>query len=415
MAEQNWAGNYTYTASGIREPDSLDELRRIVEGARKVHALGTRHSFNAVADTSGELVQLGRLGSDIRIARDRASVSVNSATPYRELAKALQAEGLALHNLGSLPHISIGGACATGTHGSGDLNGSLPSAVIGLELVLADGSLMTIDRTDDRFTGMVVALGALGVVTRLTLEVRPTYLIRQDLYLGLPWQNLLDNFDEITSSGYSVNVLGAWQPENLTKVWVKTRVDAAAGPTRTDLFGAALDTSDDYAPASGLTNETVNGVPGPWNERLPHFRGEIAPGYGEEIQAEYMIDRRDAPAALAAVRELGDRIDPLLLSSEFRTMSADRLWLSPAYGRQTAAIHFTFRREPQAVAAVLPDIEDALAPFDARPHWGKVYAMGAETVGALYPRMGSFRSLAMDLDPEAKFHNDFLETQVYTR
>jgi xylitol oxidase len=413
--ERNWAGNYRYAATAIHEPASVDELRRVVEGATRLHALGSRHSFNAVADTEGELVHLGRLGPDIRIAPDGASVSVNSATHYRELARVLQAAGLALHNLGSLPHISIGGACSTGTHGSGDRNGNLSSAVIGLEIVLADGSLIAADRTDARFDGMVVALGALGVVTRLTLETRPSYSVRQDLYLGLPWDSLFAHFDDIMSSGYSVNVLGRWQGDLLTKVWVKTRVDDEAPVIRSDLFGAVLETSGEYVSPSGLTNETVNGVPGPWNERLAHFRGELPPGYGEEVQTEYMVDRRHAVAAIAAVRELGHSIDPILLSSEIRSMSADQLWLSPAYDRQTVAIHFTFRRETAAIAGVLPAIEEALAPFEPRPHWGKLYALDAAAIEQRYPRMADFRALARSLDPEAKFHSDFLENQVYAR
>lgn len=417
MVEQNWAGNYRYTASAIRLPESVDEVRRIVGSAPKVKALGTRHSFNAVADTSGELVHLGRLEPRIEIAADRSSVTVSSATPYRLVAQALQAEGLALHNLGSLPHISVGGACSTGTHGSGDHNANLSWAVIGLELVTADGSLLAIDRTDPRFDGMVVSLGALGIITSLTLRVQPTFDVRQDVYLGLPWQNLLDHFDEITGSGFSVNIFTRWgEGEPGAKVWVKTLMDAHAEPARADVFGAQLQVSDEAAHAStGLTNSTAGGIPGPWNELLPHFRGDVPPGYGEEIQTEYMIDRRDAVPAMLALRSIAEVVDPVLFQSELRTIAADGMWLSPANGRETLGIHFTFRPDPQGVAAALPVIEQALAPFDARPHWGKLFDMGAPRIGELYERMGDFRALAIELDPDAKFHNEFLEKHVYSR
>ena len=223
----NWAGNITFAARQVARPTSVEQLRRFVAGSDRVRALGAGHSFNTVADTTGDLVSLAGLPPTVEIAADRRTVTVAGGVRYGELAATLQTAGLALHNLASLPHISVAGACATATHGSGDRNGNLATAVAAIELVTADGDLVRLERgTDADFAGAVVALGALGVVTALTLDVEPTFEIAQYVYDDLPLDALAEHQAEIFASGYSVSVFTDWASGLGRQVWVKRRLDA---------------------------------------------------------------------------------------------------------------------------------------------------------------------------------------------
>ncbi|MCS5716857.1 FAD-binding protein [Herbiconiux sp. CPCC 205763] len=412
----NWAGTYEYGAERLLRPRSTEEVAAIVAGASRVRALGTRHSFNDLADSTGDLLSLVDLEAHPVIDAAASTVTVASGTRFAVLAAHLEAHGYALHNLGSLPHISIAGAVATGTHGSGVGNGNLSTAVAGLELVTGRGDVVHVSRADPRFDGMVVALGALGVVTRITLDIQPTFRMRQDIYLDLPWDAVLSTFDEIVSAAYSVSLFTDWTGDALKQVWLKSRLpDASSGVAALllpdDFFGAHPAGDKVMSPAGDdIDNTTVQGgVPGPWSERLPHFRADVTPSNGDEIQTEYFVDRKDAVAAITAVRALADRIAPHLLVTELRTVAADTLWLSPAYQRESLAIHFTWRNEPAEVHALLPEIEAVLAPFDARPHWGKWFAMGADEIVPKYERAADFRALAEAFDPQGRFRNDYLE------
>lgn len=413
MPERNWSRTYTYGARRIHRPRSVAEVQEVVAATRRIRALGTRHSFNDLADSPGELVHLGDVPPDIVIDGDAMTVSASGAIRYGELAAYLQERGYALHNLGSLPHICVIGACATGTHGSGDGNGSLAAAVRGLELVAADGRLVRVDRADDGFDGMVVSLGALGVVTRVTLDIQPTFEVRQDSYVDLAWPDLLDGFDAIMASAYSVSLFTDWT-RGIDQVWLKTRLGAEPYEPPPTFHGAVPQPPEQW---STLISEDPNltrrgGVPGPWSLRLPHFRLDSTPSNGDEIQSEYFVARSDATAAVEAVRALGERIAPLLLIGELRTVAADPSWLSPSYGRDSLALHFTWRNDPAGIAAVLPELEAVLEPFDVRPHWGKVFGCGADRIGQSYERLDDFRTLADRLDPDGKFRNAFLDRLV---
>jgi xylitol oxidase len=337
---------------------------------------------------------------------------------YGELAEALEAEGLALHNLASLPHISIAGAVATATHGSGDRSGNLATAVAALELVTSTGDVVRARRGDPDFDGMVVSLGALGAVTRVELDVEPEYAVRQRVFEGLPWDALHEHFDAVTAAGESVSVFTRWEPAAAEQVWGKSRVDPSRPEeVRPDLFGAPAATVERH-PILGL--DPVNctpqlGAPGRWSDRLPHFRMGFTPSAGEEIQSEYVLARRHASAAIDAVRALGERIAPVLQVSEIRTIPADRLWLSPQHGQDTVAIHFTWTREPAGVARAIDAVEAALEPYEPRPHWGKVFHLGAATIAGRYERLEDFRALAGRLDPRGAFRNAWLERHVVGR
>ncbi|MEF2975621.1 FAD-binding protein [Subtercola sp. YIM 133946] len=409
----NWAKTYEFGAARLHTPRSLDEVRSIVAAATRVRALGTRHSFNDLADSSGDLISLVDLPPDIVIDEDARTVTVAAGTRYGSLADRLQQQGWALHNMGSLPHISVAGAISTATHGSGIRHGNLATAVSGLEFVSGRGELVRADRSTPAFAGMVVALGALGVTTRVTLDIQPTFDVRQDVYVDLPWHALLADFDSIMGSAYSVSVFTNWLGENAQQLWLKTRIDPAAPPVQlpATLFGATATTATLLSPTGeGNDNTTAQGgVAGPWSERLPHFRFNAVPSNGDEIQSEFFVDRANAAAALSVVRSLGERIAPILLITELRTIAADELWLSMAYGRDSLAIHFTWKNEPAAVAALLPDLEAALAPFGARPHWGKAYAATAPAIAPLYERLPEFAALTEVFDPDHQFGNAYLE------
>jgi len=406
----NWAGTHDYAARGVVTPRTAEEVADAVRSGTRVKALGSRHSFNDIADSSGELISLERLTGHPVVDPTRRRVTVPAGVRFAELAVQLEAEGLALHNLGSLPHISVAGAIATGTHGSGRRNGNLSSAVAGLQLVTGSGDLVTVERGDADFDGIVVSLGALGIVTAVTLDVQPSYQVRQDIYLDLPWDAVLDEFDAIMSSAYSVSLFTDWTGETLKQAWVKSRMDAA--PELPESFFGARPAGDAVMSPAGddLDNTTAQGgVPGPWFERLPHFRADVTPSAGDEIQTEYFVDVAEAVEAIKAVRALADRIAPTLLVTELRTIASDRLWLSPAFARDSLAIHFTWFNRPGDVRALLPLIEEALAPFAPRPHWGKWFSLGAEQIAPQYDRLQEFRALAERLDPAHRFRSAYLE------
>jgi xylitol oxidase len=411
-AGHNWADSHDYVAQSVTRPADASEVREIVLAGGKVRALGSRHSFTDLADTSGRLVSLDRVATDLVIDEQARTASFSPGVRYGELATALTERGWAIHNLASLPHISVIGAVATSTHGSGDRNGTLATAVAALEFIDGTGELVRLTRADADFNGAVVALGALGIVTRITLDIEPTFDVRQDLYDNIPWSAVLENFDEITGSAYSVSLFTNWLGDSVGLAWLKSRTDAPVPPE--ELFGAPRHRENQHMlPGQPPTNTTEQGgVPGPWSDRLAHFRLEFTPSNGDELQSEYLVPRRNIVPALTALRAIGDRIAPLLLITELRTMSADRLWLSGAYDTDAVGIHFTWKKLPAEVQALLPDIEAILLPLGARPHWGKVFVAGVDQVAPLYPRFDDFRALARKYDPNGVFRNDFLARKL---
>ena len=408
----NWAQSHSYGAAAVQRPADAAEVRELILRGEKVRALGSRHSFTDLADTSGNLVSLDRLPVDLVIDEDARTASFAPGIRYGDLATLLQARGWALHNLASLPHISVAGAVATGTHGSGDRNGTLATAVAGLEFIDGTGELVRLTRGGADFDGAVVGLGALGIVTRITLDIEPTFDVRQDLYNNVPWDAVLEHFDELTGSAYSVSLFTTWVGESIEIAWLKSRTDQPVPPEA--LFGAPREVTDEHMissqPASNTT--TQGGIPGPWNERLAHFKLGFTPSNGDELQTEYLVPRANVLPALAAMRSLSSKIAPLLLITELRTMAADRLWLSGAYDTDAVGIHFTWKKLPTEVGALLPEIEAALLPLGARPHWGKVFAAGASELAPQYPRFDDFRALARKYDPNGVFRNDFLTRKL---
>ena len=405
----NWASYHEYRASTLHRPSTLDELQAVVAASPRIRALGSRHSFNDLAD-SAELVTLEAMDPAIVIDEETETVSFSAGLTYGSLGVILQNAGWALRNLASLPHISVAGAIATSSHGSGVNNATLARAVSGLEIVTASGELRVISPVDPEFDGAVVSLGALGIVSRITLDIEPTFDIRQDVYSGLTWISLLENYEAIVSRAYSTSIFTRWVDDAVGDVWLKSRIADRRPPQ--DLYGATLALTERHPLPGADTSSTTTqgGIPGPWIDRLPHFRMGFTPSNGDELQTEYLVPRVHAVQAIQAIRALGERIAPHLYVSELRTMAADSLWLSGAYETDAVGIHFTWKFEPESVLPLLPVIEEALAPFDARPHWGKLFHSVRRE---LYPKLGNFVALADEFDPGGKFRNDYLARNLF--
>lgn len=412
--ERNWAGNLTYRASTLAHPASVDELGDLLDRGGPVRVLGSRHCFNDIADTEGLLIALDRLPMVCEVHADRTAVRVSGGARYGDIAPLLEAEGLALANLASLPHISVAGAIATGTHGSGDAIGSLASAVLGLTILTPSGETRVLQRGDADFDGAVVSLGALGVVLDVTLDVEPTYQVAQHVFERPDWDAVLADFDAVTSIGTSVSLFSTWEhTDAVDQIWVKQRLPEAREAARESLFerlGAVPAVSKRH-PILGVDPVACTeqlGVAGPWFERLAHFKLDFTPSAGAELQSEYLVPRADAVAAIQAVRTLAGRIAPLLLVSEIRTVRADDLWLSSSSGADVVGIHFTWRPDEAGVRELLPAIEAAL-PGTARPHWGKVFTLDGAEVRTRYPRWADFAALAARYDPDRRLVNPYLQ------
>ena len=415
---KNWADNIEYGTERLYPANSLQKVRDYVKNENKLKVLGTRHSFNRIADSKDCFLSLQPMNEVVTIDSAARTVTVAGSTTYGQLAPYLDSHGLALHNLASLPHISVVGACITATHGSGEKNGNLSTAVSGLEIVTASGDVLKLSRVRDgeTFNGAVVGLGALGVITSITLGVQPSYKMRQYVYENLPFSVLQDHFDAIESSAYSVSLFTDWQKQHINEVWIKSRVEPDVEFHATpEFFGAKLATKNLH-PIAELSAENCTeqmGVLGTWYERLPHFRMGFTPSAGKELQTEYFVPRRHAVEAILAVERLRDQVSPSLLITEIRAIAADNLWMSPCYQQDSVTIHFTWKPDWPAVSKLLPVIERELAPFNARPHWAKLFTTSPQTLRTLYNRIPDFIELAMKYDPQGKFRNDFLNKNIF--
>jgi xylitol oxidase len=414
----NWAGNYQYGTEHLHRLASIEQVRKFVKAHDSLRALGTRHCFNGIADSKHDLISIEQMNQVITLDLKARTVSIQAGMSYGQLCPYLHDRGVALHNLASLPHISIAGACATATHGSGIKNGNLSTAVSALEIVTANGGVLTLSREKDAdtFLGAVVNLGALGVVTTVTLDLQPTFMMRQVVYEDLPLVQLTDHFETIMSSDYSVSLFTDWQNKRINEVWVKRRVEEGVAPDfKPEFYGARLATKNLH-PIAELSAENCTeqmGVPGPWYERLPHFRMGFTPSSGKELQSEYFVPRRDAVEAILAIERLRARIGPHLMISELRTVDADRLWMSPCYQRPSLAIHFTWKQDWDSVRKLLPIIEKELAPYSVRPHWGKLFTVEPAQLQSRYEKLSDFKDLLKEHDPHGKFRNEFLTTTIY--
>lgn len=414
MEYKNWAGNIVYSTSSLHEAQSIEKIQELVRQSKQVSVLGSRHSFNTIADSSDTLISLKKMNHVLELNREQQTVTVEAGMRYGELANYLHGEGFALHNLASLPHISVIGACATATHGSGMRNANLATAVSAIEFINAKGDIINLSRIDgDIFNGAVINLGAWGIVTKLTLDIELTYNIRQNIFLDLSLTQLEQHFEEIMSSAYSVSLFTQWQNDVINQVWLKSRENEALP---SDVYGTTPATHN-YHPIADVNPENCTqqmNILGAWYERLPHFRMEFTPSMGDELQSEYFVPREHAVDAIRRLFEIGDSLSSLLLVSEIRCIASDNLWLSPCYQQDCVAFHFTWKQDWRVIQEVLPLLETTLAPFNPIPHWGKLFTMSPETMQSRYEKLPDFIEKSQKYDPEGKFKNDFVNKYLFS-
>jgi alditol oxidase len=415
---KNWAGNVEYGTDRLYSANSLAQAQDFVKRRDRLKVLGTRHCFNHIADSTDEFLSLRSMDEVLALDPHARTVTIPANMSYGQLSPYLHEHGFALQNLASLPHISIAGACSTATHGSGEKNGNLATQVSALEMITASGEIVKLSRQKDgeSFCGAVVGLGALGVITKITLDLQPTVMMKQYVYENLLLSEMQEHFDAIEASGYSVSLFTDWQKKRINEVWIKSLVEPGQSFNATpEFFGAKLATRNLH-PIAELSAENCTeqmGVPGPWYDRLPHFRMGFTPSAGNELQAEYFVPRKHAIEAILAVERLRDLVGPHLMISEIRTIAADDLWMSPCYKRSSVTIHFTLKPDWPAVSKLLPIIERELTPFEVRPHWGKLFTVSPERLKASYEKLPSFLGLCKKYDPSGKFRNDFLNKYIF--
>lgn len=416
---QNWSGHHTFQATDIYYPETVEAIQAIVRRSSKVKVVGTGHSFNHIADSTEAMISLERLEPLMEIDAAAGTVTISGGVRYGDLGPYLHSQGYSLQNLASLPHITVAGACATATHGSGDNHGCLTTAITAMEIVTGTGDVITLARETDgeRFNGAAVGLGGTGVITRLTLEIRPTFDMRQDIYQNLPLSEMEAHFDEIHGAGYSVSFFTNWIGDAVHQVWVKrTSADDDEYAPTPNWFGAML-AVEDMTPAGstksigGLTPQM--GLRGPWHERMPHFRYDYDMVGGDELQTEYFVPREHGAAACLALNQISQQLAPTLKVSEVRTVAGDALWMSPFYRGAGVGLHISWFNQWDEVQKRLPLVEEALAPFDPIPHWGKLFTMSPAQVQSRYERLDDFRALLEELDPEGKFRNPYLDTYIF--
>jgi xylitol oxidase len=417
-ATTNWAGNVRFRAAAVRRPATVAQVQQLVTSATRVRVLGTGHSFSPVADTTGLQLSMTGLPPLVQIDTVRRQAKVAAGLRYGDIVRGIDDAGFALPNLASLPHLSVAGAVATGTHGSGVRNQGLAAAVAGLELVTAEGDLVELDRADPRLASAVVSLGCLGAVVSVTLDLVPSFHLRQVVYVGMPLADLMAHLPDVLARAYSVSVFTGWRGDTVDQVWLKAEVGSDIGadePFEATWLSAGLaDRPVHMIPGASAAHCTTQlGVAGPWFERLPHFRLEDTPSSGDELQSEYLLPIEHAVEALEAVARIGPLVSPVLQVSELRTVAADDLWLSPTYRRPTLAIHFTWLRDVERVLPVVRAVEAELMPLGARPHWGKIFEADPAIVAARYDRLDDFVALATSLDPTGRFRNDFTDRYLF--
>lgn len=413
---KNWAENFEFSTAKVTYPETAQEVQDLVKKCEKLRILGSRHSFNRIADSKDQLLSFEKMNRVISLDKENHQVTLEGGIKYGELARFLHENGYALHNLASLPHITVAGTISTATHGSGLENGNLSTSVAAIEFVNASGEIVKLTKQDPDFFGAVVGLGGLGPITKVTLDLVPTFEVAQAVYLELPMASLKDNFLEIMGAGYSVSLFINWQNPNVTEVWIKRKVkpgETANFPE--EFFGAKL-AKVKMHPVPELDPESCSeqlGIPGPWFERLPHFKMEFQPSAGRELQSEYFVPLENGYEAISTVANMAEEIKSHLFISEIRSIKADELWMSTCYQRDAIAIHTTWKQETEKVMELLPKMETLLDPFEPRPHWAKLFTISKEKLASRYPKMEDFKNLLQKHDPNGKFRNDYLNEHLF--
>ncbi len=413
----NWAGNLKYSAEHLYKPVSIEQLQELVRQCENLRTLGTTHCFNKIADSKYNQISVRTFDTILSLDQNGMTATIGAGASYGQICTELYQKGYALHNLASLPHISVAGAIATATHGSGINNGNLGSVVSAMEFIDASGELQYLSRekNPEMFDGIITHLGGLGVITKITLDLLPGFEVKQQVYQYLPVKNLLENFTEIMSGGYSVSLFTDYQTDTVNQVWVKSKAAGSESETSSDYFGATP-ASRNLHPIVELSAENCTdqmGIPGPWYDRLPHFKMDFMPSSGKELQSEFFVPLENAAEAYQVISALKHEIRPVLMISEIRAIAADDQWMSPCYQQDSVTFHFTWEQDREGVERVLSMIQDRLEPFKVRPHWGKVFTIKPERLRSMYPNLDKFKSVLAQYDPKGKFRNEFLKKYLY--
>ncbi len=412
---KNWARNLEFSAGEFLEINSISQLQEVINNSDKVKVLGTGHSFSPIADTSGSLISIKKLDPEIHIDSKMQTVSVSAGTSYAQLARYLEANGWALENLASLGEITVAGAIMTGTHGSGSSNTVLSNAVVEIEMILASGEKLLLNQQNlEEFNGFIVSFGALAVFTRLKLKIVKSFSIKQIVYENITSKSVSEYFDEIFDNAYSVSYFNSWAKNSTGQIWMKFLSDKDTSTLPKNAFGGNLAVANQH-PVKVNDPSTCTeqmGAPGKWLYRLPHFKLDSSPASGDEVQTEYLVDRKYVKEYIEELSLIGDEIADKVYATEIRTIKADNLWLSGAYERPTVGFHFTWKKSAD-IETFLPKIEQILGQNGGRPHWGKLFSTNKNQLITRYPKFSNFQQLLKKYDPDGKFRNQFIDRYFY--
>jgi L-gulono-1,4-lactone dehydrogenase len=422
---RNWGRNQSCAPAAVEQPESelevIEAVRRARDAGQTVKVVGAGHSFTDIACTDGRLLRLDRLARVVALDPEARTVTVEGGIPLWKLNDELATRGLALANLGDIDRQTISGAIATATHGGGRRFGGLATFVTGLELVSADGDILrcSAEEEPEVFACARVGLGALGVVTKVTLQCDPAFRLHS-IEKPRSLDSFVDDFDEIVDSNEHIDCY--WFPHtDVATVKVANRTDEALRPRRTWKAWR-----DDILLANytfGALCALGRVLPG----AVPRIMRGVAGGLGKTevvdvshrvlcstrlvpfVEMEYAIPRAETAKALLRVRDLIERETlPVDFPIEIRVAAADDIPLSTAYGRETGylAVHLSagraFDRYFHGVEAIMDEIE-------GRPHWGKVHYQSAETLAPRYPEWARFQAVRSRLDPDGVFRNRYLD------
>lgn len=408
---KNWAGNLTFSAREFIEVNSISKLQQVVSSSQAVKVLATGHSFNAIGDTTETLISIKNLSNGIEIDSQNAQALISAGMAYADAARYLESNGWAFSNMASLGEVTIAGAISTGTHGSGSNNGVLSTSVVGLEIVLGSGELITIDQSNsEEFAGFVVSLGALGVFTKIKMRIIPSFSVKQFVYENIGIQVVAENFDTVFNSAYSVSYFSNWAKNSTGQIWMKFLDDSSSDNLSDNWLGANQAKAKQHPVKINNPDPCTDqlGISGKWLYRLPHFKLDSSPASGDEVQTEYLVDRKYVNEYIQDLRAIGDEIAPRVYATEIRTIKSDELWLSGAYQRETVGFHFTWKKSDTLVD-FLPRIEEILGKHHGRPHWAKLFSVRSDELSARYPKYSDFEALLKKYDPKQKFRNKFID------
>ncbi|MGW0986315.1 D-arabinono-1,4-lactone oxidase [Streptomyces sp. NPDC002486] len=421
---RNWGGNVSARPAREVTPASVDELaaavRRAAEDGLKVKAVGAGHSFTSIAATDGVLIRPQLLTGIRSIDRENMTVTVEAGTPLKRLNVALEREGLSLTNMGDIMEQTVSGATSTGTHGTGRDSGSIAAQIKGLELVTADGSVLTCSEKENPevFAAARVGLGALGIVTAITFAVEPVFLLtaREE---PMPLDRVLADFEELwaenehfefywfphtgnTNTKRNNRSAGPEKPVPQVKSWIEDELLSNGAFQVANWVGRAVPATIPaiaQISSKALSARTYTDIP---------YKVYTSPRRVRFVEMEYAVPRA---AVVETLRELKAMVDRSGLRVSFpvevRTAPADDITLSTASGRDSAyiAVHM-FRGTPYQ--RYFTSAERIFTAHEGRPHWGKIHTRDAEYFSRVYPRFGEFTALRDRLDPDRRFQNDYL-------